>query len=253
MVAVKDWELTKNSESYDKNLISSVYLDAAEMAKFLNRDADYKKSILAAVSTNTIDPTPYMWMYDIYRQANDTVNCAKMINLCLKNVPPDKQMNVSGYRLDYYGLVGDIAKMTEVADSIITKYGDKVAVISMVVGHLVTHRQYEKTESILNKALAAEPNNFDLNYQMGSRFYLESLDHKEAAEKFLNANNHSAMRTEQGVQKEYMEKSYPYILKAYQIKDDDMQTNRILYTLCLMLGKEVPAGLKEKIDSYIQK
>jgi len=253
ILAVKDWELTKGTESYDKNLISSVYLDAAEMAKLLNKDADYKKNTLAAVNTNTTDPTPYLWMYDIYRQTNDTINCAKMINACLKHVPAEKQMNVSGYRLDYYGLVGDITKMTEVADSIIAKYGDNVAVVSMVAGHLLNHRQYEKTESILNKSLTTAPNNFDLNYQMGSRFYLESLDHKEAADKFLNDNNHSAMRKEQLAQRDCMEKSYPWIFAAYQANNEDVQTNRILYTLCLMLGKEVPSGLKEKIDSYIQK
>ena len=256
LTAVKDWELTKGTPSYDKtmiNLIASVYLDVADMANSLNRDADYKRYTLAAVNTNTEDPYPYLSMYDIYRQANDTVNCAKMLNLCMKNVPADNQMNVSGYRLDYYGLIGDIAKMTEISDSIITKYGDKVTVVAMVAGHLVNHRQYEKTEAVLNKALEAEPNNFDLNYQMGFRFFSESLDHKEASEKFLNENNFNASRTAQLAQRENMEKSYPWTLKAYEIKGDDMPTNRMLYTMCLMLGKEVPVGLKEKIDSYIEK
>jgi tetratricopeptide (TPR) repeat protein len=252
MTAAKDWELTKGTDLYKKELMSTVYLDVAEMAKLLHKDADYKKYILLSVNTNTKDPTPYLWMYDIYRQNNDTVNCTKIINLCLKNVPPDNQMNVSGYRLDYYGMIGDIAKMTEIADSIITKYGDKAAIVSMVAGHLVNNKQYEKAETILNKALATEPDNFDLNYQMGSRFFLESLDHKEASEKLLTSNS-NASRTEQLAQKECMTKSYPWISKAYQIKDNDMQTNRMLYTLCLMLGETLPDGLKEKIDSYIEK
>jgi tetratricopeptide (TPR) repeat protein len=252
LAAAKDWELTKNTASYDKDLIGFVYLDVAEMAKLLHRDADYKKHTLTAVRTNTKDEMPYLWMYDIYRQENDTANCAKMINLCLKNVPSKGQKNANGYLLDYYGMIGDIAKMTEVADSIIIKYSDTVTVVAMVAGHLVNHRQYEKTENILNKALAIAPDNFDLNYQMGFRFYSEALDHKEAADKFYSASNMNAAQKEQSAQTECMKKSYPWILKAYQIKNDDMQTNRMLYTMCLILRETPPEGLKEKIDSYIE-
>jgi tetratricopeptide (TPR) repeat protein len=251
VIAAKDWELTKSTKSYDPTLMGIVYLDLAELANLLKQDGDYKKYTNAAVATNTDDPTPYLWMYDIYRQANDTANCAKMINLCLKNVPAEKQMNVNGYRLDYYGLVGDIAKMTEVADSIIMQYSDNVGIISMVAGHLVNHRQYEKVEALLNKALEKAPDNFDLNYQMGFRFYSEFLDHKEAGEKLLSENRFSEVHPEQLLQKECMEKAYPWIAKAYKIKNDDMQTNRMLYQMSLMLGEETPAGLKEKIDSYI--
>jgi hypothetical protein len=252
-IAAKSWELTKNTKSYDRILMGIVYLDLAELANLLKQDADYKKYTSAAVATNTYDPTPYLWMYDIYRQANDTANCANMIDLCLKNVPADKQMNVNGYRLDYYGLVGDIAKMTEVADSIIMKYSDNVAIISMVVGHLVNHRQYEKTEALLTKALEKAPDNFDLNYQMGFRFYSEALDYKEAGEKLLSENKLSEVGAKQLAQTECMKKSHPWILKAYQIKSDDMQTNRMLYQMSLMLGIDPPVGLKEKIDSYIIK
>jgi len=232
--------------------LAYAYLDLANSYRAMGDEENYKRILLEAAKLNTPLPDIYLSLYDIYKQENDTIKAGEILQIARKVVPEDLAIDVKGYELDYFAMIGDTARLIEAALKMFEQYRDNPVVINIVAGHLVNNREYLLAEEIINVGLSIAPDDFDLNQQMTYRFFYEAVDWDNIKEAKLNERPRKFTEAEAALQKanEILETALIWAEKAYNINQDDMYHNLMLSRILVRLQKPFPEGLQEKIDSY---
>jgi len=234
--------------------LAYAFLDLSNCYKAMGDDVNYKKLLLDAVKLNVAEPEIYLNLYDIYRQENDTVKCGEILNQARKVIPDSLSINVKGYELDYYAMLRDTAKLIEAAVSMFEQYSNSVAVINIVAGHMVNNKEYQRAEDMIEKGLAIEPNNFDLNQQMTYRYYYEAIDYDKIKEEKLSEKPRKFTEAEAALNKanEILAIAVTWAEKAYNIYKEDRLHNIMFRQILARLGMPIPEDLQQKVDSYYQ-
>jgi len=232
--------------------LAYAYLDLANCHKAMGDEEGYKKILMDAVKLNVALPDIYLNLYDIYKQEKDTVKCGEILAQARKAIPDDLAIDVKGYELDYFAMIGDFEKLKDAALKMFEQYKDNPAVINIVAGYLVNNKEYLLAEEAINAGLAIAPNDFDLTQQMAFRFYFEAIDWDNIKEAKLNERPRKFTEAEEALKKanEILETALIWIEKAYHINTEDMQNNIMYLRTLVRLQQPVPEGLQEKVDSY---
>ena len=199
---------------------------------------------------NVAEPEIYLNLYDIYKEEKDTVECGEILIKARKIIPDEKAIDIKGYELDYFAMIGDTIKLKAAAIKMFEQYKDNPAVINIVAGHLINNKEYELAEEMINVGLAIEPNNFDLNQQMTYRYFYEAIDFNKIVEEKKQLRKYTEATTALDKANEILEKAVIWAEKAYNIYSDDRQHNIMYSQILARLGMTAPDGLKEKVDSY---
>ena len=250
-LAARDFKLAKSNVN-----AGIAYYQVAGLYKATGDKVNYKNMLNEMVKLKFPDPAVYLDLYDIYKEEKDTVNCGKILKTAMKVVPEENRADIEAAELDYFAMTGQVDKLNATCDAMAAKYEKSAPVLALIANHLVNNGQYEKAESVINKGLAVDPNNADLNFQMASRYFFEALANQDLQDQTMKSKEGSyAERAEKvnelkAAQKTILENAHTWSEKAYNINPDDMNNNVMLQQIKLKLLLPVPDELKAKVDSY---
>jgi len=230
--------------------LAYAFLDMSYCYKILEDNANYKKNLLDAAKLNMAVPDIYLGLYDIYKEEQDTVKCGEILIQARKVVPDSLSIDIKGYELDYYAMLGDTAKLKAASLKMYEQYKDNIEVIKIVTMYLVNNREYSLAENIINIGLDMAPNDFDLLQQMTYRYFYEAVDYDNMCEERKKNKKWLEAQTYLKKANEILETAVIWAEKAYKIKQDDKKHNIMYLQILVRLDKSIPDGLKEKVDSY---
>lgn len=256
--AIKYFELASRDFKLAKqNLNAGVAAyQMAHLYKATGDNENYKKTLKEIVKLGYPGPSLYLDLYDVYKEEKDTVNCGKILKTALKNVPAENQADIEGAELEYFAMTGQTEKLISTCDALVEKYATSAPVLAMISNHLVNAGLYEKAESVIEKGLALDANNVDLNYQMASRYFFEAIVNQNQQDALMKSKEGSySERAEKinelkAAQKPILEKAHEWSEKVYKINPDDPQNNVMLSQIKAKLLLPIPDELKAKVDSY---
>jgi hypothetical protein len=230
-------------------------VDMANCYKTNGDEANYKKILTDAAKMNLVYSDIYLNLYDLYKQEKDTVKCGEILNQARKLIIGADAINVRGYELDYYAMIGDTAKLKEAAIKMYEENKTNPAVIMIVAGHLINNKEYLLAEEMIQNGLQILPDDFDLNQLMGYRYNCEALDYVKLKEDKLNETPRKYTEAEAALNKskEIFQIALPWAEKAYNLNPNDRDNNVMLSRIYVRLELTVPEELQQKINSYYQK
>ncbi len=248
-LAAKNYELSRSNANVANSYIQCYVIynkndDKENAANMLLKALNSKKDYVDA----------YVELYYIYLNMNDTVKCGETIEKALKNVPKENQGALSEPLMSYYFMTDQGEKLIELCDTVMAKNPDNIALAAICANYLSNYKYFDKAEEILTKALEKAPNDFNLNEQMGYRFYEEMHaigDQADALIKEKKFNEAIALRNSDQL-KNATQKGYEWCKKAYEINSDHLDNNRHLRELMVKLQMEVPQELNDKINARQQ-
>lgn len=249
--AARNYELGKESAN-----AAAAYLQAAIVYKEMKDNANEKAMLAKSIKSGSKLAACYLELYYLYRDENDTLNCANVLEQAKTNLPEASQMEMADAQMNYYDFVGNTEDLIKTCEAVVASNPDNIEMITIAVTYLNNSKAFAKSEEILKAALAKEPNSFDLNSQMGYRFYQEMLtfDDELQALKDKKAWNDVVALQKEGTEwsvgrNTAMEKAHEWCEKAYQFNSDNLDNNKRLRQLKLLLRKEVPQELNDKINA----
>ncbi|MCQ2284100.1 MAG: hypothetical protein MJZ57_04280 [Bacteroidales bacterium] len=252
--AAHNYELSK--EAAEIANASASYLQAAIAYKSLKDIENEKVMLNKSIKLGSKMPACYVELYYIYRDEFDTLNCAKVLEQAKTNLPEDAQKALADAQMNYLDFVGNTEELIALCEKVVAADPSNYEMIGIAVTYLNNSKAFAQAEQILNAALAKEPNNFDLNSQMGYRFYQEmiSYDDQLQALKDQKAWNDVVAMQKEGTEwsigrKAAMQNAHDWCEKAYQIYSDNLDNNKRLRQLKLLLGKEIPQELNDKVNA----
>jgi len=233
--------------------LAYAFLDMSYCYKILEDDVNYKKNLLDAAKLNMAVPDIYLGLYDIYKDEKDTVKCGEILTQARKVVPDSLSIDIKGYELDYFAMIGDTAKLKAAALKMYDQYKDNIEVIKIVAAYLVNNREYLLAENIINIGLEIDPNDFDILQQMTYRFFYEAVDYDNIKDERMKNKKYMEAKTYLEKANEILETAVIWAEKAYKIKQDDMKHNLMYSKILVRLNMlPIPEELQQKIDSYKQ-
>lgn len=249
-LAAKNFELGKSATN-----AATAYVQAALIYRDKLNDKENASAMFAKAIANKKDfADAYVELYYLYLDMNDTVRCGETVEKALKNVPADKQNSLAEPMMNYYSLTNQGEKLLALCDTVIANNPKDVNMAAVCANYLSNYKSFAKAEEILNKALAAEPNNFKLNEQMGYRYYEEMQSLEEQAAQYIKDKKYNeaiALRNSPEM-KELVQKGYEWANKAYNIDPDHLDNMLHLRQLMVKLGMTVPQELNDKINARQQ-
>jgi len=230
------------------------YVDLANCYKAMGDETNYKKILYDAVKLNVAIPDIYLNLYDLYKLENDTAKCGDILTQARKAIPDSLAIDIQGYELDYFAMIGDTVKLKDGALKMFEQYKDNPAVIAIVAGHLVNNKEYTLAEEILDVGLSIAPEDFDLNQQMTYRYYYEAADYDKIKDVKLNEKPRQYKEAEAALNKanELLGIAVTWAEKTYIIYQDDRLHNIMYRQILARLGMPISEELQEKVDSYIK-
>lgn len=252
-LAARDFKVAKSNVN-----AGIAYYQIASLYKVKGDKDNYKAMLKETVKLGFPDATVYLNLYDLYKEEKDTVNCGKILKTALKNVPADRQADIEAAELDYFAMTGQMDKLNSTCDAMAAKYEKSAPVLALIANHLVNNAQYEKAETVINKGLALDPNNADLNFQMATRYFFEAVANQDLQDQTMKSKEGSYMERAEKVnelkaaQKTILENAHTWSEKVYSINPDDANNNVMLQQIKVKLLLPVPDELKAKVDSYRQ-
>ena len=250
-LAARDFKAAKSNVN-----ASIAYYDVAQLYKQTGDKANYKTMLNEVVKLKYPGAEAYMDLYDLYKEEKDTVNCGKILKTAMKNVPEDKRADIEATELDYFAMTGQMDKLNATCDEMAAKYEKSAPVLALIANYLVNNAQYEKAESVINKGLAIDPNNADLNFQMATRYFFEAIANQELQDQTMKSKEGSYMERAEKVnalkeaQKGILQNAHTWSEKVYNLNPNDANNNVMLQQIKVKLLLPVPDELKAKVDSY---
>lgn len=256
--AIKYYNLAARDFKAAKSNVNAgiTYYDVAQLYKLKGDKANYKTMLNEVVKLKYPGSEAYLDLYDLYKEEKDTVNCGKILKTAIKNVPEDKRADIEAAELDYFAMTGQIDKLNATCDEMAAKYEKSAPVLALIANHLVNNAQYEKAESVINKGLAIDPNNAELNFQMASRYFFEALANQDLQDQTMKSKEGSYMERAEKVnalkeaQKGILQNAHTWSEKTYNLNPNDANNNVMLQQIKVKLLLPVPDELKAKVDSY---
>jgi tetratricopeptide (TPR) repeat protein len=256
--AIKYYNLAARDFKAAKSNVNAgiAYYEVAQLYKKTGDVANYKNMLNEVVKLRFPDPAVYLDLYDLYKEEKDTVNCGKILKTALKAVKEENRADIEAAELDYFAMTGQIDKLNSTCDMMAEKYEKSAPVLALIANHLVNNGQYEKAEAVINKGLAVDPNNADLNFQMASRYFFEALANQDLQDQTMKSKEGSYMERAEKVnalkeaQKTILQNAHTWSEKAYNLNPNDANNNVMLSQIKVKLLLPVPDELKAKVDSY---
>ncbi|MCR4964879.1 MAG: hypothetical protein K6A41_04410 [Bacteroidales bacterium] len=254
-LAANNFELGKESAN-----ASLSYYQAA-ICYLYNKDPQNEKVMLEkAISNGLNSPDAYTELYYLYNADNDTVNCKATLEKALANLQPEQKINMADARMNYYAMIGDNDQLIAVTDEVMADINSRETktevdknMISICANYLSNCKAFDKAENILTAALATDPDNFNYLSQMGYRYYEEMHAYMERVKELQNKkqwNDANAINLSPEF-KQTKVNAHEWCEKAYNVDSDNLDNNKRLRELKVLLQKEIPQELNDKINAHI--
>lgn len=212
--------------------------------------ANAKKALIKAVNYKSTSKDVYLALHDIYMSEKDTLNRGKVINKALQVVPAKDLDEIYLLQMSYYADLGQMDKLVPFCEKLIAENPDSVTMISNCANYLSNGGAYAKAEEVLKTALVKFPNDFNLNKQMGYRYFMEAVDNGKLQDVAMAAKDYAKVNQLKAEEKAILQNAHDWVAKAYAINGNDQKNNIMLQQLKVKLLLPVPDDLKAKVDSY---
>ncbi len=243
-LAAKNYELAKSMKN-----ASATYFQLA--VAYLNQDnqAECKAMLLKSIHAfPTLLASSYTTLYDVYKSEKDTVNCGKILEKGIAAFPNDEEMMKA--LIDYYDMTGQNEKLLALCDTMLKNNPGDLTVAANCANYLSNAKSFARAEEILTGMLASNPNDFQLNFQMAYRYFMEVVEYEDRIDAAMKAKQYAEVNPLRTAEKEIIQKAHDWSQKAYEINGNNQQNNIMLQQLKVKLLMPVPEELKAKVDSY---
>jgi tetratricopeptide (TPR) repeat protein len=247
--AVRALKLDDKNPSLPRDL-GYIYFDLSQIARKLEQPDTYKKMLTEAVAIKTPIPEIYILLYDLYKEEKDTVKCANVIKSAKKHVPANGLIKIYELELEHLTMSGEQEKFIALADKLAEENPENISLLAKLALYMTNNDQFEKAETYLKQGLAIDSSNFELNQQMGYRYFFEAIKYQNLMDQATNDKDWNKLKELREAEKNILELAHTWVEKAYLINNDDRGNNIMLQQLKVKLLKEIPEELKEKVDSY---
>lgn len=253
--ALKYYQLAANCYEIAKAK-SNAAVCFLQMAIVHNQAGDkenYEKMLEKCIRTSPeVSEAAYVELYYLYKDKKDTVKCGEILAKAEKHFTGDKEVGLYEPMMDYYSTTGNTEKLLALCDKVIAAGDPKM--VPICATYLTNAKSYAKAEQLLKAELEKSPNNFELLKQMGYRYALEYYDIQDQRQAAMNARQYEeATRLFQSPErKAAMENAHEWCEKAYMVNSDNLENNRILREMKILLGLTVPQELNDKINARMQ-
>lgn len=249
--AAHNFELGKESSN-----AALAYLQAAVAYKSSNDVENEKAMLTKSIKVGSKNYACYEELYYIYRDENDTANCGALIEQAKNNLPAEANLDLTRLQMDYLDFIGNTEELVTLCEQVVAANPSDYEMISRAATYLNNSKAFTKAEEILNAALAKDPKNFELNAQMGYRFYQEMMSYEDELQALKDKklwNDVVALQKEgtdwSNGRNAAMKNAHDWCQKAYEISSDNLDNNKRLRQLKLLLRMEVPQELNDKINA----
>jgi tetratricopeptide (TPR) repeat protein len=220
---------------------------SAERAKKYDKAKDYYTRL---ITMHYKDPAIYMALSNIYKQEKDTVRALMTIQEGKKAFPDS--MNILLSEINYLLSLGKNQEAVDAIDNA-TKKDPKNSSLYLALGSSydnlaspkdasgkdlakpVNHAELmSKAEQAYKKGIEVNPNNFELNYNLGAIYF------NQAAELANTANNIKSVAEYDKAKLRYISKfqdAQPYLERALEISPNDRSTLTSLRQLYLQTNQ----------------
>lgn len=247
VVAARNFKL--DAKNPDLSLyLSYIYSDMAYIAAKKNDAEAYKKALVDGTNTHPSTADLYLMLYDVYKNEKDTANAEKILNAARKNVPDSLSKDIYAYEIGHYAMINNVEKLNEASEALVKKFGETPENLALVAGYLNNSDQMARAEGYIKRGLEMAPNNFDLNQQMGYRYFFEAEKYQNRIDEALLNKEYSKVSELQAEEKVALENAHTWVEKAYQLNPNDVLNNRMLKQLKVKLRLEVPEALEQSLQ-----
>jgi len=247
-IAAKNFELGKSST----NAALSYYQSALIYLK-QNKNEEAIPMLTKAIHAKKDYTDLYVELYWLYQAANDTANCGKTIDNAMANIPAASMDEIAEIRMNYYSMMDQGEQLLILVDTVLAHNPGDVKWITVCSNYLSNYKSFAKAEQILTEALKTNADKFELNEQMGYRFYQEMQSVEDRIAQLQKEKKwQEAIELKQSPElKQLTEKAFEWCDKAYKIFSDNLDNNKRLRQLYVKLGKaaEIPQELNDKINA----
>lgn len=247
-IAAKNFELGKSAHN-----AALSYFQTAIIYLSKDKKEDAIAALTKAIHCKKDFSDLYVELYWLYQGLNDTTNCAKVIDDAMANIPVTEMDTIAEMRMNYYSTTDQGDQLLALCDTVLAHNPGDVKWITICSNYLSNYKSFEKAETILSEALKTNPDKFELNEQMGYRFYQEmqsvedrivQLQKEKKWQESIDLRNSPELKA-------LTEKAFDWCNKAYKIFSDNIDNNKRLRQLYVKLGKaaEIPQELNDKINA----
>ena len=239
------------ADSKNPNLatyLSYIYFSLAEIAIQKKDPIMQKKMLIETTNLKAKTSTPYLILYEIYLNEKDTVNAGKILNAAKQNVPDSLSADITEYEMAYYTMMKQTEKLPEIAEKFIKGHGETPKNLALVANYLNNAYMLELAEKYIKIGLEKAPNDFDLNQQMGYRYFFEAENYQNMIDSVTKKRDFNAVGALREKENEALKNAHTWVEKAYVVKKDDVLNNRMLRQLKVKLMLEVPEELKQSLE-----
>jgi len=260
-LAAKGYELASSPNA------AIAYFKEALIYRAMNDKANEKEMMLKVIKINPkVFAGAYTEVYYIYKDENDTVNCEKILKQAKSNVDSSLLKDLYEIELDFLAMKNDQEALSALCDKIMAgnelKTDDDILTAANCANYLTNYGAFEKAEALLQAAIDKVPNSFKLNEQMAYRYYQEMAAYDQQVKDLQAKKDWNGVIALQKADSEWsinrknaIEKAHEWADKAFMLKDtkyDNLDNNRRLKQLKVLLGQPVPAELDEAIKARMQ-
>ena len=237
------------------------YYEAAVCYLQIQDPANEKLMLEKAINNGFVAPNAYVELYYLYKADNDTAKCEGILKTALNSLKDEDKILLAEPRMDYYASINDNENLISVVDEVMaginakgTKSAEDLNMIVICATWLNNSKAYDKAVNILNDAMAQFPNDFGLLSQMGYRYYEEMHDYMDKVKELQNQKRWNDANTI-NLSPEFRqlkENAHEWCEKAYQANSDNLDNNKRLRELKVLLQKEIPQELNDKINAHLK-
>ena len=243
-LAAKNYELGKNKKN-----ASATYFQLAVSYFGQDKQAEGKEMLLKSISAYpALLSASYTTLYDVYKSEKDTVNCGKILEKGLAAFPEDE--DIMKAQIDFFDMTGQGEKVLALCDTMLAKKPGDLTVAANCANYMSNAKYFQKAEEILTGLLEKNPNDFQLNFQMAYRYFMEVVEYEDKIDAAMKAKQYAEVNPLRTAEKEIIQKAHDWSQKAYDINGNVQQNNIMLQQLKVKLLIPVPEELKAKVDSY---
>ena len=176
------------------------------------------------------------------------MNCGKILAKGLAAFPEDE--DIMKAQIDYFDMTGQSEKVLALCDTMLAKKPGDLTVAANCANYMSNAKYFQKAEEILTGLLEKNPNDFQLNFQMAYRYFMEVVEYEDKIDAAMKAKQYAEVNPLRTAEKEIIQKAHEWSQKAYDINGNNQQNNIMLQQLKVKLLMPVPEELKAKVDSY---
>lgn len=241
--AIKSYQMAQQIRPQD----TTAYLYAAYAAEAKQDFASAKATYSKLQAMNYKSPQMYGRLLQIAREEKNDAEAMKVVQQALQAYPNNKAFMLE--ELNMYLAAGRGKEALDKIDRAIAADPTNSNLYAVKGSILDQNKQPEQALAAYRKAVEANPENFDAQFNLGVYNYNKAAENFTKASKMDMASYQKSGKKLEADGKKYFEQALPHFEKALQLQPDDRATISSLQKVYVRLGRNADA---EKMNTKLE-